>query len=158
MLSLMRSTRRWASELAPDYVVVDTDVYSALYTDPERAARRGAPVARWQDALAGARVLIAFQTRAEVLAGLGGGNWSNRRQGVAMAKLDSAPTIPADSEVLDAYAELTSRCRHAGHALHAKVHTADRWVAACAVAKGLPLLSGDGIYRGAPGLLLLMGG
>lgn len=144
--------------MAPDYAVVDTDVYSALYTDPERAARRGAPVTIWQNALAGARVLISFQTRAEVLAGLRGGTWSNRRQAAALAKLDSAPTIPADGEVLDAYAELTSRCRRAGHALHAKVHTADRWVAACAVAKGLPLLSGDGIYRGAPGVSLLVGG
>jgi len=43
-------------------------------------------------------------------------------------------------------------------ALHAKIHTADRWVAACAVAKGLPLLSGDGIYQGAPGVSLLTEG
>lgn len=102
-------------------------------------------------------MLISFQTRAEVLAGLRSGNWSEMRQSAALTKLDSAPTVPADREVLDAYAELTSRCRRAGHALHDKIHTADRWVAACAVAKGLPLLSGDRIYRGAPGLALHMG-
>jgi predicted nucleic acid-binding protein len=144
--------------VAPQNVVIDTDVYSALYADPERAARRGLPVTSWQDALAGARVLISFQTRAEVLAGLRAGNWGDTRQHAALAKLDAVPTIPADREVLDSYAELDSLCRRAGHALHDKIHTADRWVAACAVAKGLPLLSGDGIYRGAPGLLLMMEG
>jgi predicted nucleic acid-binding protein len=144
--------------VTPQDVVIDTDVYSALITDPERAARRGLPVLSWQDALVGARLLISFQTRAEVLAGLRAGNWSDTRQHAALARLATAPTIPADGEVLDAYAELTSLCRRAGHALHDKVHTADRWVAACAVAKGLPLLSGDGIYRGAPGLSLLLEG
>lgn len=139
-------------------VVIDTDVYSALYTDPERAARRGLPVTSWQDALAGSRVLISFQTRAEVLAGLRAGNWGDTRRQTALAKLDAVPTIPADREVIDSYAELTSLCLRAGSALHDKVHTADRWVAACAVAKGLPLLSGDGIYRGAPALSLLMEG
>ena len=64
----------------------------------------------------------------------------------------------ADREVIDSYAELSSLCRRVGHPLHDKVHTADRWVAASAVAKGLPLLGGDGIYRGAPGLSLLMEG
>jgi predicted nucleic acid-binding protein len=144
--------------VAPKNVVLDTDVYSALYTDPERAERRGLPVTMWLEALAGDRVLISFQTRAEVLAGLRAGNWGDSRRQTAMAKLDAVPTIPADREVIDSYAELTSLCRRAGHALHDKIHTADRWVAACAVAKGLPLLSGDGIYLGAPGLSLLMEG
>ncbi|GAA3804031.1 PIN domain-containing protein [Nocardioides panacisoli] len=144
--------------MAPKNVVLDTDVYSALYTDPERAERRGLPVTTWLEALAGDRVLISFQTRAEVLAGLRAGNWGDSRRQTALAKLDAVPTIPADREVIDSYAELTSLCLRAGHALHAKVHTADRWVAACAVAKGLPLMSGDGIYQGAPGLSLLMEG
>ena len=142
--------------MAPTNVVLDTDVYSALYTDPERAERRGLPVSTWLEVLAGERVLISFQTRAEVLAGLRAGNWGDGRRQTALAKLDAVPTIPADREVIDSYAELTSSCRRAGHALHEKIHTGDRWVAACAVAKRLPLLSGDGIYRGAPGLSLLM--
>jgi len=144
--------------VAAQNVVVDTDVYSALYADPERATRRGLPVDSWHDSLAGMQVLISFQTRAEVLAGLRTGNWGDARLRAALAKLDASPTIPADRDVVDAYAELTSQCKRAGHALHAlhaKIHTADRWVAASAVAKDLPLLSGDGIYRGAPGLTLL---
>ncbi len=144
--------------MASKNVVIDTDVYSALYTDPERAGRRGLPVTAWLEALAGDRVLISFQTRAEVLAGLRAGSWGDNRRQTALEKLDAAPTIPADRDVIDSYAELTSLCRRAGHALHDKIHTADRWVAACAIAKGLPLLSGDGIYRDAPSLLLLMEG
>lgn len=144
--------------MASQHVVIDTDVFSAIYTDPERFARRGLPVSSWQDALGGVRVLVSFQTRVEVLAGLRAGNWGDRRRRAAVAKLDAAPTIPADREVLDAYVELTALCRLAGHALHAKHHTADRWVAACAIAKGVALLSGDRIYRGAPGLTLLMEG
>lgn len=143
--------------MAPN-VVIDTDVYSALYTDPERAERRGLPVTTWLEALAGDRVLISFQTRAEVLAGLQIGNWGDTRREAALAKLDAVPTIPADREVIDSYAQLTALCRREGIGLHDKIHTADRWVVACAVAKGLPLLSGDGIYQGAPGLSLLMEG
>jgi len=49
-------------------------------------------------------------------------------------------------------------CRRAGHGLQNPAHAADRWVAACAVAKELPLFGRDGIYRDAPGLRLLDGG
>lgn len=141
--------------MAQQTVVIDTDVFSALYIDPDRAARRGLPVESWRTALTGMRVIISFQTRAEVLAGVRGSNWGDRRAAAAVVKLDTAHTISADRHVIDAYAELTTACRRAGHALHDKVHTADRWVAASAVAKGLPLLSHDGIYRGAPGVTLL---
>lgn len=44
--------------------LVDTDVFSALYVDPERSARRGMPVETWRSALTGIRVVISFQTRA----------------------------------------------------------------------------------------------
>jgi predicted nucleic acid-binding protein len=57
--------------------------------------------------------------------------------------------------VIDAFATLTAGCRGNGHALAQKVHTGDRWVAASATAHGLPLLSGDRIYRGVPGLALV---
>lgn len=69
--------------------------------------------------------------------------------------LDGTLTISMDMKVLDAFVNLTVGCRTVGHALHAKDHTGDRWIAACAIAKGLPLLSGDGIYEDAPLLELL---
>lgn len=65
------------------------------------------------------------------------------------------PTIRSDNDVVAAYAELFAECRLSGHALHAKQHTGDRWIAACAIAKSTDLLAGDGIYHGAPGVALL---
>jgi len=60
-----------------------------------------------------------------------------------------------DADVIDAYATLTAQCRSRGQALHKKEHTSDRWIAACAVAKGLELIAGDGIYADAPGVVEL---
>jgi predicted nucleic acid-binding protein len=138
-------------------VLVDTDVFSILYIDPVKAANRGLPVEQLRAQLAGLQVVIAFQTRAEVLAGAMVGNWGERKLTHTRAKLDSAPTISIDTGVVDAYASLTAACRHVGHALHDKIHTGDRWIAACAISKEVPLLSLDGIYAGAPDLALLGG-
>lgn len=139
----------------PEVVLIDTDVYSALFTDPERAAKRGHPVGVWRSALAGKLVVISFQTRAEVLTGVRASNWGERRVKDAVAKLERARSIQPDAEVIDAFATLGAECMRVGHALQQKVHTGDGWVAACAIAKGVPLLAGDGIYFGAPGLQLL---
>ncbi|MDV8079403.1 PIN domain nuclease [Rhodococcus sp. IEGM 1370] len=138
-------------------VLVDTDVFSILYIDPVKAANRGLPVEQLRAQLAGLQVVIAFQTRAEVLAGAMVGNWGERKLAHTRAKLDSAPTISIDTGVVDAYASLTAACRRVGHALHDKIHTGDRWIAACAISKEVPLLSLDGIYAGAPDLALLGG-
>lgn len=136
-------------------VVVDTDVFSGVYIDPHRLEARGYPVPAWRASLAGKRVLISFQTRAEVLAGFRSGNWGGGRVAAATARMNSVRTIPVDEQVIEAWADLTSSCKRVGHALHQPIHAADRWVAAAAIAKDLPLKSGDGIYRDAPGLTLL---
>lgn len=132
--------------------VVDTDVFSVLYlrrnsTDPREP--------RWREQLAGRRVLISFQTRAEVLAGALNAGWGERRLTEIRAILSSRPTIRPDNAVVDAYASLVADCRRAGHGLQDPKHTGDRWVAACAIGKDLPLLAGDGIYQDAPNLDLL---
>lgn len=141
--------------MAVEAVLLDTDVFGALFgMSREHARRRGFPVDRWSDALQGKRVMISFQTHAEVLAGALYGQWSERRMGEMRIRLDATPTIDEDRDVIEAFAQLTAACKRAGVALHAKVHTGDRWVAACAIAKGIPLLSHDGIYVGAPGVRL----
>ena len=141
--------------MADAAVLLDTDVFSALFGMPrEMALKRGFPLDRWAEQLQGTRVTISFQTHAEVLAGALYGRWSDRRIGDMRARLDVTPTIDEDREVVEAFAELTAACKRSGLALHAKMHTGDRWVAACAIAKGLPLLSQDGIFAGAPGLSL----
>ncbi|MBY4227041.1 PIN domain-containing protein [Rhodococcus fascians] len=136
-------------------VLIDTDVFSILLIDPTRAANRGLPVDKLRARLAGLQIVIAFQTRAEVLAGALSANWGERKIAGVEAKLDSAPTVSIDREVVNAYAALTAECKRTGHALHARVHTGDRWIAACAISKGAPLLSLDGIYSGAPNLSVL---
>lgn len=84
-----------------------------------------------------------------------GSNWGERRIARVADKLDLMPTVRADLDVVDAYATLTAACRTRGHALAAKIHAGDRWVAAAAIAKRIPLLSGDGIFATAPDLALL---
>jgi len=132
--------------------VVDTDAFGLLFVRSGSADPR---IPRWRELLTGRQVLIAFQTRAEVLAGAQMDGWGERRTTQLRAILDRTPTISIDSDVIEAYAALVAQCRSAGHALHDKRHSADRWVAACAIAKGVELLAGDGIYAGAPGLSLL---
>lgn len=135
-----------------DAALVDTDVFSVLYL------RRGSvdPRAdRWGRLLTGKRVLISFQTRAEVLAGARMAGWGDRRMADAVRLLDATPTIRPDNDVIDAYATLVADCRRLGHGLQSKHHAGDRWIAACAIAKGLGVLAGDGVFTDAPALNLL---
>lgn len=100
--------------------------------------------------------MISFQTRAEVLAGARSQGWGERRMEELLGVLNRMPTIYSDDEVVDAFAELVAECRRTGHALQAKEHSGDRWIAACAIAKNLELVAGDGIYRDAPSLALFL--
>lgn len=133
--------------------IVDTDVFSLVYVNRRVSDLR---VERWREHLTGRRVLIAFQTRAEVLAGARSGGWGERRMEELHGVLNQMPTIYADDEVVEAYAQLVAECRRTGHALHAREHTGDRWIAACAIAKNLELVAGDGIYRDAPNLSVVL--
>ncbi|MBX3193856.1 MAG: PIN domain-containing protein [Microbacteriaceae bacterium] len=139
-------------------VLVDTDVFSALYVTPrENALRQGHPVDEWTEALTGRRPLISFQTRAEILSGALLNGWGERRLATVQEILDAAPTIDEDVEVIAAYARLLAEAQKAGHPLGDKRnHVGDRWIAACAIAKDLPLLTGNRRhFENAPRLALL---
>jgi predicted nucleic acid-binding protein len=41
-----------------------------------------------------------------------------------------------------------------GHALSQREHDADRWIAATAIRLGIPLVSNDGVFAHAPGLVV----
>ncbi len=141
--------------MAARAVLLDTDVFGALFVTPrDIALKQGHPVESWADALIGYRVLISFQTRAEILFGVYYAGWGERRVNAARERLDATPTIDEDIDVVEAFARLSSECKRLGHALAEKMHTGDRWVAACAIAKELPLLARDGIYVNAPSLTL----
>jgi len=133
-------------------VLLDTDVWSHLFSD---ARRRHPEDARWRELLLGRTIAIATQTRAEVLAGAAIAKWGEPRTLALQAQLDRTATVPVASDVVEAYVQLTVDLKTSGHALQQKQHTGDRWVAATAIAIGAPLFSADGIYRGAPGLVLL---
>lgn len=134
-------------------VLVDTDIYSAFSLIGEQKAREsGRPVDQWKDAVRGRRIVISFQTKAEVLVGATKAKWGPQRLESLREELNHVPVIQLDDEVMQAYVELSILSRDNGIALHQKVHTGDRWIAACARAKSIPLLSGDRIFETAGSL------
>ncbi|MGK2932101.1 MAG: PIN domain-containing protein [Solirubrobacterales bacterium] len=134
-------------------VLLDTNAYSALYVTPEQTARKqGHPLDGWRVALLGHRVVISFQTRAEILVGARTADWGEPRMSALRERLDATPTVQLDDDVLEAYVPLTVEARAQGKGIGHAPHAADRWIAACAIAKAVPLLSRDGIFAEAPGL------
>ena len=139
--------------------LLDTDVFSVLKIGG--AATRITSIQnkamQWQVILDGYQQVISFQTRAEVLAGAYLAGWGTRRLSSLLTLLDQMPTIDEDDDVIDAYARLLADCRTLGHPLgKLKEHVGDRWIAACAIAKDIPLLTGNKKhFSGAPKLVLL---
>ncbi|GAB2471266.1 PIN domain-containing protein [Xylanimonas ulmi] len=134
------------------WVLLDTDVWSVLYA---RARRTDARDERWRHLLQGRSIVVATQTRAEVLMGLAIKDVGAARRARIVAQLNATTTVPVTEDVIVAYADLSANCRRMGHALGQKINTGDRWIAATAIAIGAPVLAGDGIYKDAPGVELL---
>lgn len=138
-------------------VVIDTDLYSQIVLPGRPRGRERPDASAWREALLGHRLLIAVQTRVELLAipHLAKQPWSEKRIAALQDHVNSAAVLQATEAVQDEFAILTGVLRTAGHALGAKVHTGDRWVAATALAHGLPVAAIDGIYDDVPGLGLV---
>ena len=137
--------------------LLDTDAYSALFITPAQVVeKQGHPVDAWRIALTGYRPVIAFQTRAEVLGGALLARWGENRLDQTREQLDATPTVDEDGGVVDAYCRLLVEAKDIGHPLGDKAHhVGDHWIAACAIAKRLPLLTGNAKhFRGAPRLEL----
>lgn len=131
------------------FTVVDTDAFSHLFVAASSPRLRDL-----RDRLTGRIPVLATQSRAELLAWPRLGRWGERRSRDLAERLDATPTMPVTADVVAAYVELTVACQQNGHALHQKIHTGDRWVAATAIALNRPLLSLDSVFDGAPGLQL----
>lgn len=99
--------------------------------------------------------MISVQTRSEVMSGVLQKDLGSVRRDQILAQLEATDAVPIDAALADVCARLTADLRRIGHALQAKDHTADRWVAATAIRWDLPLLANDRIYRNAPGLRLM---
>jgi predicted nucleic acid-binding protein len=129
-------------------IVIDTDVFSADLVPGSRLAERYASL------ITGRPAFISFQTVAELRYGAIRRGWGDARMLRLEAKVQQVEVVHSGPELVAEYAQLRADCEAAGHALAQKAHTADRWIAATAIRLGLPLVSNDGIFRGAPGLQL----
>lgn len=129
-------------------VVVDTNVYGAELVPNSKLATLYEPI------LVGRPVLISFQTAAELRYGALLRGWGPARLLKLEARINAAEIVHSGPELIDGYARLRVACTRAGHALAQRNHDADRWIAATAVRLGVPLVSDDRIFEGAPGLVI----
>ena len=128
-------------------IVIDTDVYSADLSET-------ALIAVYEPIIVGRPAFLSFQTVAELHFGALRRNWgaarmrsstprSPPRRSSTLARISSLPTLTC---VRSASVSVT----HSGNAST----IADRWIAATALRLGIPLVSNDRIFEGAPGLRL----
>lgn len=133
-------------------VLVDTDVWSeTILTVRDRDPR----VTGWRRLLLGAGVLVSAQTEGEIRFGALVDGWGAERLARLDAHLARTPTAPITADVVRAFATLRASCRAQGHPIANKQHMGDAWIAATAIGHDIPLLSGDRIFPGVPGLTLL---
>jgi predicted nucleic acid-binding protein len=132
----------------PPTVVVDTNVFSADLLRTTRPL-----VDLYRPLLEGRRFLISFQTLAELEYGFQRRDWGPARLGQARDHVRRAEVVWPGPALLAAYVELRVACEREGHALAQPEHDADRWIAATAIHLSVPLVSHDGIFRGAPRLI-----
>ena len=97
---------------------------------------------------------VSFQTVAEIRFGAQLRGWGNARLARMEAEIAHSEVVHSGTDLIAVYADLRVACYRAGHALGQREHDADRWIAATARRLGVPLVSNDGVFRGAPGLEL----
>jgi predicted nucleic acid-binding protein len=131
-------------------VVVDTMVMSWLL-EPARSPL----AAPYEELMGGRAVVVAFQTVMELRFGALNAGWGDLRRRRLDRELAKYSVMQADDEMATVCAALRNRCVQIGHALGAKVHDGDRWIASAAVRLRIPLVSHDGVFVGTPGLELL---
>lgn len=111
---------------------------------------------RWREALEGKTVVVAVQTRVELAIWPKLYKWGKKKTLELEELLTKTPVVPVDYSVQENFIGLTVWANENGHAIGAKQHNADRWVAATALAHNLQLAAADGIYRNIDGLDLLL--
>jgi predicted nucleic acid-binding protein len=132
-------------------VLVDTDVFSRVFViEP-----RDDVADQWAARLEGRTVVIAVQTSVELRAWPLLHHWGDKRTQRLLQRIASVPALQVSQSVQDRYVDLTAWAKHSGHAVYDKTHTADRWIAATALAHDLELASRDGLFVGIASLRLL---
>lgn len=128
-------------------VVVDTMVISWLFDGrPNRLAER------YRTLIGPRPVLVAFHTVMELRYGVLRAGWGQLRRRRLERRIAELAVVQPDDQMIIVCATLRADCAQIGHALAAKLHDGDRWIAAAAMRLGIPLVSHDGIFDGAPGL------
>lgn len=126
--------------------MVDTGVFGADLVPGSELSDLYEPILR------GRPVFISFQTVAELRYGARRRGWGDLRLRQLEARIGEAEIVYPGPELIEAHVDLRVACARAGHALAGRAHEADRWIAATANRLGVPLVTHDRIFRGAPGL------
>jgi tRNA(fMet)-specific endonuclease VapC len=110
--------------------VVDTDVVSFLF--------KSEPVSQlYRKHLADNILIISFMTLAEIRLGMLLAGWGARRIALMEAYLEQFILYSCDSELCDAWAQVTHSERARGRVISPQ----DAWIAATAVRYGIPLIT-----------------
>jgi hypothetical protein len=110
---------------------------------------------RYRDLIGPAPVLLAFQTVMELRYGALSAGWGELRRRRLERRLAELAVLQPDDQMVLICAQLRADCARAGHALGDKLHDGDRWIASAAIRLGLPLVSHDALFKGAPRLELI---
>jgi predicted nucleic acid-binding protein len=129
-------------------VVVDTMVVSALVN----AGRDPDAVARYRSVIDGRSVVVSFVTVTELRFGAIKAGWGEIRRRSLERVLARLVVVQPDDDLMRTCAELRAACLAVGHALGQKIHEADRWIAATAIALGVELISVDAVFENVTGL------
>lgn len=131
-------------------VVVDTMVVSALL----HVGRDPGTAARYRSVIDGRTVVVSFVTVTEMRFGAIKAGWGEIRRRSLERVLGRLVVVQPDDDLMRTCAQLRASCLAAGHALGQKVHEADRWIAATAIALDVGLISGDAVFHNVPGLVV----
>lgn len=124
--------------------VLDTNVVSFIY-----GGKREAKL--YDPEITGRRLILSFQTVAELRHGAALHDWTSARRESLTAFIYALEIKYCDDEVVDAWADLMTTLTRKRQPLS----VADTWIAATAIALDLPLLAHDKAFRRVPGLDLI---
>jgi predicted nucleic acid-binding protein len=132
-----------------DAVLLDTDVFSYLL---KRDDKRGDP---YRSVVNGKIVAVSFVTVGELLYGARKRGWGPSKMADLEARLRLVMIVPFDLKVCEAYAAVTCGLKTA-QGTDRTVEANDRWIAACAIRHGLPLVTNNRRhFEGIAGLTLI---
>lgn len=130
-----------------DSVLLDTDVFSYFFNGHTLASA-------YQPHVVDKLKAVSFVTVGEVLSGAQLRGWGPKRVASLEASLRTVVIVPYDLDVCRAYAKLCDLTHPNGSAR--KIAANDRWIAACAIRHGVPLVSNNRKhFEGIPGLTLI---